>query len=46
MTVSRELLEDCREEVFLPLLGEEPLSISLQGLQYMNDDPAEVSNYM
>lgn len=41
--LARELLEDCRDQVLKPIIGEdENLSFDLSGLEYMNDDPAEV----
>jgi hypothetical protein len=33
-----ELLQDCKEEVILPLLGEEGLEVEVVGLEIMNDD--------
>merc|ERR1740129_1363595 len=35
-------MQDCKEKVLLPLLGGRPLKFSVCGLEYMNDDPAEV----
>jgi len=40
--LARNLMQDCKEKVLLPLLGGKPLKFSVCGLEYMNDDPAEV----
>jgi len=40
--LARDILLDCKEHVILPLLGSETLSFEVEGLEYMNDDPAEV----
>lgn len=40
--LARNLLQDCKEKVLLPLVGEKPLKVDVSGLEYMNDDPAEV----
>lgn len=40
--LARTILQDCKEEVVIPLLGESGITITLGGLEYMNDDPAEV----
>ncbi|XP_071955789.1 activating signal cointegrator 1 complex subunit 1-like isoform X2 [Antedon mediterranea] len=36
------LLEKCRTSIISAILHGEPLKVSLSGLEYMNDDPAEV----
>ena len=33
---------DCKERVVLPADGENGLKFEVSGLEYMNDDPAEV----
>ena len=37
-----ELLQDCKEHIVLPLIGEEPIAIQVEGLEVMNDDPSDV----
>jgi len=39
---AKTLLQECKESVIRPILGTEPLQIKIQGLEIMNDDPAEV----
>lgn len=37
-----EILQDCKEQVILPHLGEDGLEVEVAGLEIMNDDQAEV----
>ncbi|XP_062567420.1 activating signal cointegrator 1 complex subunit 1-like [Saccostrea cucullata] len=37
-----ETLEECKSSLVEPILRGEPLTVRLQGLEYMNDDPASV----
>jgi len=39
-----KLLDECREEVILPLLNGKPLTLDIEGLEIMNDDPSEKEN--
>lgn len=41
-SLAKELLEECRDQVLEPVLGQEDLVFNLTGLEYMNDDPGEV----
>ncbi|XP_028401344.1 activating signal cointegrator 1 complex subunit 1-like isoform X2 [Dendronephthya gigantea] len=36
------LLEECYEEIIRPRVGEDPIKIKLEGVEYMNDDPSKV----
>lgn len=40
--LARDILEDCSELVLRPLLGEGDFDVTIEGLEYMNDDPSEV----
>jgi len=40
--LARDILEDCSHLVLRPLLGQGDLEVSIEGLEYMNDDPGEV----
>lgn len=42
VTHATQLLHDCHAELTQQYLEEAPLAASLRGLEYMNDDPAEV----
>lgn len=37
-----KLLAECNEDIVKPILDGEPLRLRVAGLEYMNDDPAEV----
>ncbi|XP_076324235.1 activating signal cointegrator 1 complex subunit 1 [Tachypleus tridentatus] len=37
-----EILKQCEKEVLEPCLGGQPLDVKVEGIEYMNDDPAEV----
>lgn len=39
---ARDLLSHCLEELVKPMLQGSPLFVDIQGLEYMNDDPAAV----
>lgn len=39
---ARQVLLNCRNVVYRPIFGDEPLVVKMQGIEYMNDDPAEV----
>lgn len=38
-----DLLEDCKETIYNPLYGNNPIGLEIQGLEIMNDDPSEVN---
>ena len=40
--LARELLMDCKEQILMPVLGDDGLEFELTGLEFMNDDPGEV----
>jgi len=40
--LARDILEDCSHLVLRPLLGQGDLEVTIEGLEYMNDDPGEV----
>lgn len=40
--IASELLQDCKEMIIEPILQDEPLRVSMTGLNYMNDDPSAV----
>ena len=40
--IIRDLLEDCKENVILPLLDGDQLEFEISGLEIMNDDPSDV----
>jgi len=40
--LARDILEDCSHLVLRPLLSQGDLEVSIEGLEYMNDDPGEV----
>ena len=43
-TRAMELLQDCKEEIVLPLIGGEGLlEVDVAGLEIMNDDPVKTS---
>lgn len=37
-----DTLEDCKQSLIEPILKGEPLTVRVQGLEYMNDDPSSV----
>ncbi|XP_034230983.1 activating signal cointegrator 1 complex subunit 1 [Thrips palmi] len=37
-----QALQDCQRDIVEPLLQKRPLRLSVYGIEYMNDDPAEV----
>ncbi|XP_063224710.1 activating signal cointegrator 1 complex subunit 1 isoform X2 [Bacillus rossius redtenbacheri] len=37
-----QVLQKCNEEVVRPIVGYDPLKLRMRGVEYMNDDPAEV----
>lgn len=39
---ARDILQDCKEHILLPLVGENPFKVTVEGLEIMNDDPSEV----
>lgn len=41
-SLARDILQDCKENIILPLRGEKPFQVDIVGLEIMNDDPAEV----
>ena len=40
--MARDMLEECKENIILPLLGADRLSFNICGLEIMNDDPSDV----
>jgi len=40
--LARDILEDCCHLILRPLLGQGDLEVTIEGLEYMNDDPGEV----
>jgi len=40
--IAREILTDCKEDLIIPLTKGKCLKFEVSGLEYMNDDPAEV----
>ena len=40
--LARELLEDCKESLLLPILNDCGLEFEISGLEIMNDDPSDV----
>ncbi|XP_023319708.1 activating signal cointegrator 1 complex subunit 1-like [Eurytemora carolleeae] len=40
--LARDILQDCKETLILPLQGETPFQVEISGLEIMNDDPSEV----
>jgi len=40
--LAREILQDCKESILLPLVGENPFTVDIHGLEIMNDDPSEI----
>ena len=39
---NRDMLDDCKENILLPVLGGDQLEFEISGLEIMNDDPSDV----
>ena len=40
--LNRDMLDDCKENIHLPVLGGDQLEFEISGLEIMNDDPSDV----
>eukprot|EP00094_Tigriopus_californicus_P002894 TCALIF_02791-PA protein Name:"Similar to Ascc1 Activating signal cointegrator 1 complex subunit 1 (Mus musculus)" AED:0.18 eAED:0.18 QI:0/0.33/0.14/0.57/1/1/7/0/1037 len=38
-----DLLEDCKETIYAPIYGNNPIDLEIKGLEIMNDDPSDVN---